>query len=186
MKKLIPVWQLNVSFCIAFVEFAWWEVRKFNVHWLYIIIYIVSFLTVMCVNILVISSICKVIHLVIFCLILLIVVMINCKKRICHCDKRQFSTKGVNNDILFIIYFNSLKQPFSMFQIKWFVNEKVAASKFLLQEFGTCNQHWLQDTVWNNILRNKQAIEHSTCCLINLWNHSIDTWFYWRWQQTQI
>ena len=66
-----------------------------------------------------------------------------------------------------------------MFEITLFVNEKVVASimYIFVARVGNMttflNQHWSQDTAWNNILRNKHAMERLTFCLIDIWNHLI-------------
>ena len=134
--------------------------------------YIQLFTLLYCFVLNIIVSIGKVIHRLKFRFILLIVVMVTCK---------------ITSMSLWQMSF----QATVFHKIKWFAKEKVVASRvyiFVARVWSMkmfWNQHWLQDTTWNNMFRNKHAIERLTFCLINICKHSTDRLFYWCSQWTQ-
>ena len=115
-----------------------------------------------------------------FCFILIIPVIFTCKitylSPLQMCFYRTWRLQWC-----FVYHLAHYTKGVSMFEITWIVNEKVIAYRmyiFVARVWSMTtllNQHWLQDTAWNNILRNKHAMEHLTFCFIDLWNHLIET-----------
>lgn len=127
--------------------------------------------------------------------------VIHCFKIEIFCHIAYSTDRYMQSDVLayealtmiFCLSFRSLHYSNCLSRLKlrslWMRKWLHAQCIFSLQEFGVwqrfLNQHWLQDSAWNNILRNKYTTEHLSFCVIDFGNHSIETSFLLSRQQTQ-